>query len=109
VVEEIVGEIEDEHDEAERGLLTMLDDGLWEADARVELEELGDTVDARLSSEDDEVDTLGGLVFLLAGHIPAKGECVTHPSGWKLEAVESDPRRIIRVRLHAPESEATGD
>jgi CBS domain containing-hemolysin-like protein len=109
VVEEIVGEIEDEHDEAERGLLTMLDDGLWEADARVELEELGETVDARLSSEDDEVDTLGGLVFLLAGHIPAKGECVTHPSGWKLEAVESDPRRIIRVRLHAPESEATDD
>jgi CBS domain containing-hemolysin-like protein len=109
VVEEIVGEIEDEHDEAERGLLTMLDDGLWEADARLELEELGEAVDARLSSEDDEVDTLGGLVFLLAGHIPAKGECVTHPSGWKLEAVESDPRRIIRVRLHAPDSEAIGD
>jgi CBS domain containing-hemolysin-like protein len=109
VVEEIVGEIEDEHDEAERGLLTMLDDGLWEADARIELEELGEAVDARLSSEDDEVDTLGGLVFLLAGHIPAKGECVTHPSGWKLEAVESDPRRIIRVRLHAPDSEAIGD
>jgi CBS domain containing-hemolysin-like protein len=104
VVEEIVGEIEDEHDEAERGLLTMLDDGLWEADARIELEELGEAVDARLSSEDDEVDTLGGLVFLLAGHIPAKGECVTHPSGWKLEAVESDPRRIIRVRLHAPDN-----
>jgi CBS domain containing-hemolysin-like protein len=104
VVEEIVGEIEDEHDEAERGLLTMLDDGLWEADARLELEELGEAVDARLSSEDDEVDTLGGLVFLLAGHIPAKGECVTHPSGWKLEAVESDPRRIIRVRLHAPDN-----
>jgi CBS domain containing-hemolysin-like protein len=109
VVEEIVGEIEDEHDEAERGLLTMLDDGLWEADARLELEELGEAVDARLSSEDDEVDTLGGLVFLLAGRIPAKGECVTHPSGWKLEAVESDPRRIIRVRLHAPDSEAIGD
>jgi CBS domain containing-hemolysin-like protein len=104
VVEEIVGEIEDEHDEAERGLLTMLDDGLWEADARLELEELGEAVDARLSSEDDEVDTLGGLVFLLAGHIPAKGECVTHPSGWKLEAVESDPRKIIRVRLHAPDN-----
>ena len=49
------------------------------------------------------MDTLGGLMFLLAGHIPAKGECVTHPSGWKMEAVESDPRRII-VRLHAPEA-----
>jgi CBS domain containing-hemolysin-like protein len=107
VVEEIVGEIEDEHDEAEGGLLTMLDDGLWEADARLELEELAEAVDARLSTDDDEVDTLGGLVFLLAGHIPAKGECVTHPSGWKLEAVDSDPRRIIRVRLHAPETQRT--
>jgi CBS domain containing-hemolysin-like protein len=104
VVEEIVGEIEDEHDEAEQGMLTMLDEGLWEADARVELEELASSVDPRLSSKEDEVDTLGGLVFLLAGHIPAKGECVTHPSGWKLEAVDSDPRRIIRVRLHAPEA-----
>jgi CBS domain containing-hemolysin-like protein len=103
VVEEIVGEIEDEHDEAERGMLTMLDDGLWEADARLELEELARTVDPRLSSKEDEVDTLGGLVFLLAGHIPGKGECVTHPSGWKLEAVDCDPRKIIRVRLHSPE------
>jgi CBS domain containing-hemolysin-like protein len=105
VVEEIVGEIEDEHDEAEAGMLTLLDDGVWEADARIELEELAEAVDPRLSSEEDEVDTLGGLIFLLAGHIPAKGECVTHPSGWKLEAVDSDPRRIIRVRLHAPEGE----
>ena len=104
VVEEIVGDIEDEHDEAEAGMLTMLEDGLWEADARIELEELATAVDARLSSVDDEVDTLGGLIFLLAGHIPAKGECVTHSSGWKLEAVDSDPRRIIRVRLHSPEA-----
>jgi len=85
-------------------MLTMLDDGLWEADARLELEELAQAVDPRLSSADDEVDTVGGLVFLLAGRIPAKGECVNHPSGWKIEAVDSDPRKIIRVRLHAPES-----
>lgn len=109
VVEEIVGEIEDEHDEAERGMLTMLDDNLWEADARIELDELAQAVDSRLSSKDDEVDTLGGLVLLLAGHIPKKGECVTHPSGWKLEAVDSDPRRIIRVRLHGPEERANSD
>ena len=102
VVEEIVGEIEDEHDDAEAAMLTLLDDGVWEADARIELEDLAEAVDRRLSSDEDEVDTLGGLVFLLAGHIPAKGECVNHPSGWKLEAVDSDPRRIIRVRLHAP-------
>src|SRR5690348_3341170 len=108
VVEEIVGEIEDEHDDAEAARLTLLEDGVWEADARVELDELAQTVDRRFSSEDDEVDTLGGLVFLLAGHIPARGECVTHSSGWKLEAVDSDPRRIIRVRLHAPANEAQG-
>jgi CBS domain containing-hemolysin-like protein len=109
VVEEIVGDIEDEHDDAEAAMLTLLEDGVWEADARIELEELAQTVDRRLSSDEDEVDTLGGLMFLLAGHIPAKGECVTHPSGWRLEAVDSDPRRIIRVRLHAPEGEAQPD
>jgi CBS domain containing-hemolysin-like protein len=84
-------------------MLTLLDDGLWEADARIELEELQKTVDPRLTAEDDEVDTLGGLIFLMAGHIPEQGECVVHPSGWRLEAVDSDSRRIGRVRLHAPE------
>jgi CBS domain containing-hemolysin-like protein len=105
VVEEIVGDIEDEHDTEAAGLLTRLDDGVWEADARIELEELAEAVDARLRWDEDDVDTLGGLVFLLAGHIPARGESVTHPSGWRLEAVDSDPRRILRVRLHAPEAE----
>ncbi len=105
VVEEIVGEIEDEHDIEEEGLLTRLDDGVWEADARLELEELAGTVDARLVWEEDEVDTLGGLVFLLAGHIPSRGESVVHPSGWRLETVDSDPRKILRVRLHAPDTE----
>jgi CBS domain containing-hemolysin-like protein len=105
VVEEIVGDIEDEHDDAEaESRLVMLDDGLWEADARVELEELAAAIDPRLTSDEDEVDTLGGLVFLLAGRIPGKGECVVHPTGWRLEAVDADPRRILRVRLHAPEA-----
>lgn len=105
VVEEIVGDIEDEHDIEEAGMLTLLDDGLWEADARIELEELAKVVDARLTWEEDEVDTLGGLMFLLAGHILPPGECVEHPSGWKLESIESDPKRIVRARLHAPDAE----
>ena len=59
-------------------------------------------VDARLIAEDDEVDTLGGLTFLLAGRILSPGESVEHPSGWRLEAADSDARKILRVRLHAP-------
>jgi len=106
VVEEIVGEIEDEHDEESDRKLTMLDDGLWEADARLELDELKETVDARLKADEDEVDTLGGLVFLLAGRILQPGESVVHPSGWRLESVDADGRRIRRVRLHAPEPAA---
>jgi CBS domain containing-hemolysin-like protein len=106
VVEEIVGEIEDEHDEEADRMLTLLEDGLWEADARLELEELNATVDARLTAEDDEIDTIGGLVFLLAGRILQPGESVVHPSGWRLESIDADGRRIRRVRLHAPESAA---
>jgi len=109
VVEEIVGDIEDEHDVEEAGLLVRLDENTWDADARVELEELVETVDPRLTWEEDEVDTLGGLVFLLAGHIPARGESVTHPSGWVMEALDSDPKKILRVRLHAPESDPESD
>jgi CBS domain containing-hemolysin-like protein len=103
VVEEIVGEIEDEHDIEEVGLLTMLDDGLWEADARLELHDLQEAVDRRLTADEDDVDTVGGLTFLLAGRILQPGESVSHPSGWRLEAIDADGRRIKRVRLHAPD------
>ena len=108
VVEEIVGEIEDEHDEAEDALLVPLDDGLWEADARLELDELAQVVDTRLIAEDDEVDTLGGLAFLLAGRILEPGESVQHPSGWRLESVAADERKMTRLRLHAPEPAEVG-
>lgn len=109
VVEEIVGDIEDEHDEEEHGQLAMLDDGLWEADARLELDELREVVDARLTAEDDEVDTVGGLTFLLAGRILKPGESVVHFSGWRLECVAADARKIQRIRLHAPEERTAKD
>ena len=89
-------------------MLTLLEDGLWEADARLELDELQETVDARLKpDEDDEVDTVGGLTFLLAGRILQPGESVLHPSGWRLESIDADGRRIKRVRLHAPDGAAS--
>jgi CBS domain containing-hemolysin-like protein len=109
VVEEIVGEIEDEHDEEAPGLLIALDDGIWEADARAELEDVAETIDARLGAVEEDVDTLGGLATVLAGHVPQPGEIVEHPSGWRLEVTESDTRRVTRLRLHAPEQGALSD
>ncbi len=106
VVEEIVGEIEDEHDEELADLLIPLDDGVWDADARAELDDVAEAVDARLGAVEEDVDTLGGLAFVLAGRIPQPGEILEHPSGWKLEVTEGDTRRVTRLRLHAPEEGA---
>jgi CBS domain containing-hemolysin-like protein len=106
VVEEIVGEIEDEHDEEVTQLLIPLEDGIWDADARAELEDVAATIDARLGAVEEDVDTLGGLATVLAGHVPQPGEILEHPSGWRLEVTESDTRRVGRLRLHAPEEPA---
>ena len=102
VVEEIVGEIEDEHDEELPGLLIPVDDGVWDADARAELEDVAEAIDARLGAVEEDVDTLGGLAFVLAGRVPQPGEMLEHPSGWRLEVTDSDTRRVRRLRLHAP-------
>ncbi len=102
LVEEIVGEIEDEHDEAPAALLIPLDGGAWEADARVELEDVAETVDPRLGETESDVDTLGGLAAVLAGRVPTPGERIDHPSGWRIEIVAADERRIDRLRLHPP-------
>jgi CBS domain containing-hemolysin-like protein len=103
VVEEIVGEIEDEHDEEASQMLIPIEDGIWDADARAELEDVAETIDARLAAVEEDVDTLGGLATVLAGHVPQPGEILEHPSGWRLEITEGDPRRVSRLRLHAPE------
>lgn len=106
LVEEIVGDIEDEHDDEPEPMLKPLDGGLWDCDARAELEDVAAEIDARLGEIDEDVDTLGGLTFVLAGHVPAPGEIFEHPSGWRIEATEGDLRRVTRVRLHPPIAES---
>ena len=103
LVEQIVGDIEDEHDEALEGLAALGDD-LYEADARVPLTELETALGIDLidEHEEEEVDTVGGMVFLLAGRVPEVGECIPHPSGWRFEVIEGDSRAIGRVRIHPP-------
>jgi CBS domain containing-hemolysin-like protein len=108
LVEEIVGDIEDEHDEDAAALLQEVGERLWEADARLTLDdleaELGTTfADAEIH---EEVDTLGGMVAMLAGRVPAQGESVEHPSGWRFEVIDGDPRMVKRLRLHAPAERA---
>lgn len=102
IVEEIVGEIDDEHDEESQALLTPLSDGIWDADARAELEDVAEIVDPRLADIEEDVDTLGGMASVLAGHVPQPGEIVAHASGWRLEVTEGDTRRVARLRLHPP-------
>ena len=101
VVEEIVGEIEDEHDEIEAPALIDLDDGAMEADARVRVDELERRLALRLldGDEEDAVDTLGGLVFTLAERVPRAGERIRHPAGLTFDVLEADPRRIKRLRV----------
>ncbi|MCM8731918.1 hemolysin family protein [Hephaestia sp. GCM10023244] len=102
LVEEIVGDIEDEHDAAPTALMIPIEGGGWEADARAELEDVGATIDPRLAETEDDIETIGGLAATLAGHVPQAGECLAHESGWMLEIIEADPRRVTRLRLHPP-------
>jgi len=102
LMEEIVGDIEDEHDEAADALFVPLEDGIWDAAARAELDDIGAAIDPRLADTDEDIDTIGGLALALAGHVPQPGETVDHPSGWRLEVIEGDPKRVHRLRLHPP-------
>jgi magnesium and cobalt transporter len=100
LVEQIVGEIEDEHDRDIEPDFVEYPDGVIEADARMPLEELEARVGRLLDEEDrEDIDTLGGLVFFLAGRVPSRGELISHPSGLEFEVAEADPRRIKRLRL----------
>jgi len=103
LVEEIVGEIEDEHDQAPAPSLSQIGDGSVEADARTEIEALEAhfSVKLRESELDEDIETVGGLVSRLAGRVPLKHDRLSHPSGLSFEIIDADPRRVKLVRVSA--------
>jgi len=103
LVEEIVGEIEDEHDDEPETQFREVSPGVWEVDARAELEDIAEAIDPKLEDVDEDVDTLGGLAFVIAGQVPDVGDILEHEaSGWKLKILEGDEKRVTRIRLRAP-------
>ncbi|WP_349358979.1 hemolysin family protein [Stappia sp.] len=109
VVETVVGDIEDEHDEDEAAMLERVADGVWVADPRVPVEEVEEALgtDFELGDLGEEVDTLGGLVFSLVGRVPVRGELITARDlpGFEFEVLDADPRRIRRLRIRRKRSD----
>ncbi|HJQ57480.1 MAG TPA: hemolysin family protein [Vineibacter sp.] len=107
LVEEIVGEIEDEHDTEQNAGLVARPDGSFDATGRTPIAAFEEMAGPLLSEEErGEVDTMGGLIFSLAGRIPERGEVIRHPSGCEFEIVDVDARRIRRLRVRLPKPEA---
>lgn len=107
LIEQVVGEIADEHDADEDQLWIQEKPGCYVVQARVPLEEFEAEIGRSLTSHEDvdeeEIDTLGGLVFMLSGRVPARGEVVLHPEGPEFEVIDADPRRIKRLRVMLPD------
>jgi CBS domain containing-hemolysin-like protein len=101
VIEAVVGEIDDEHDEAAAIQIVARAGGVFEIDARVDLEELEAALGRRLTTEDleEDIDTAAGLVTALAGRVPQRGEVIAHPDGLDFEITDADPRRVKRLRI----------
>tara|TARA_R110002124_G_scaffold5902_5_gene36813 strand:- start:819 stop:1739 length:921 start_codon:yes stop_codon:yes gene_type:complete len=106
LIEQVIGEIEDEHDQEEGKFWRQEKTGCYLALARTPIDDFQDEIGFRLvdSEDEEEVDTLGGLVFMLAGRVPERGEVIPHPSGAEIEVVDADPRRIKRLRLRMPQA-----
>jgi CBS domain containing-hemolysin-like protein len=104
LIEEVVGEIDDEHDVAEEPLIREDTRHGFIADARTPIEVLEQRfgIDLLSPEQEEDIDTIGGLVFALAGRIPARGERVHHPSGIEFEVLDADPRLIKKLRIHTP-------
>lgn len=104
LIEQVIGEIEDEHDAVEGQLWFEEKPGCFVAEARTPLEDFEEEIGLNLRDglDDDEIDTLGGLVFVLLGHVPGRGEMIRHPAGPDFEVLDADPRKIKRIRVHLP-------
>ena len=110
VIEAIIGDIEDEFDEDDDPKMIIKPDGTLISDGRMEMDEIEEIYGQILTDEErEDVDTLGGLVMHLAGHIPLKGEIFTHSTGIRLEVIDSDGRRVKRVRLRNLPPKISGD
>lgn len=107
LIEQVVGEIEDEHDTEDSENWVKEADGSYLALARTLREEFEPEIGIRLVDVEDEeeIDTLGGVVFQLAGRVPVRGEVIPHPSGVEFDIVDADPRRIKRLRVRLPKGE----
>jgi magnesium and cobalt transporter len=104
LIEQVIGEIEDEHDTGDGGSWVVEKPGVYLALARTPLDEFEAEIGLRLLEDDEEeIDTLGGLVYLLAGKLPVRGETVRHASGVEFDVIDADPRRIKRLRVRLPE------
>lgn len=104
LIEQVIGEIEDEHDEVEGGFWVAEKPGQYLVQARAPLDEFETEIGMKLADaeEDEEIDTLGGLVFMLAGRVPARGEVIVMENGVEFEVVDADPRRVKRLRVRLP-------
>jgi CBS domain containing-hemolysin-like protein len=100
----VVGEIADEHDVEEEPLIRVDPRLGLIADARTPVEDIEEHLGIQLVSgeQEEDIDTLGGVVFSLTGRIPSRGELVHHPSGVEFEVLDADPRRIKKLRIHLP-------
>jgi CBS domain containing-hemolysin-like protein len=105
LVEEIVGELQDEHDDSHDNELIKIDETTWEVSARIEIEELQKALDLKIVPEDNEhdFDTLAGLILSMVGHIPVKGEIIKHPIGLEFEVIDVDPRRVKKLLMRRVE------
>jgi CBS domain containing-hemolysin-like protein len=111
LVEMVVGDIEDEHDDATAMSIMESSDGTYVADARASLDEVKESLGVDLNDEvsAEDIDTIGGFLVTFAGRVPSRGELIAGPFGLEFEVLDADPRRVKRLRIHRRSPEAASE